>query len=192
MAKWTEELRSFIELAGPQPQSAYAVLTKGLVGKWLYHLRCSPCPEHLLKEMDTLLSDELLQALFGCGVPETQGARALMELPARCGGISLPILSRMAPIEHSASMHVTQPLVDMIIPPLNPTLPIGSSSQSLVLAPSTSYPADGVVQPISDVIVGVGGIAPTFGDTNVCVLPERFEKMSLSSKIREGLVLSCI
>ena len=44
VAKWTEELKSLIELAGPQPQSAYAVLTKGLVGKWLYHLRCSPCP----------------------------------------------------------------------------------------------------------------------------------------------------
>ena len=166
VAKWTEELKSLIELAGPQPQSAYAVLTKGLVGKWLYHLRCSPCPDHLLKEMDALISDELLQALFGCGVPETQGARALMELPARCGGIALPILSRMAPIEHSASMHVTQPLVDMIIAPLNRTPPIGSPSQSLVLAPSTSYPADGVVQLISDVIVGVEGIAPTFGDTN--------------------------
>ena len=48
VAKWTEELKSLIELAGPQPQSAYAVLTKGLVGKWLYHLRYSPCPEHLL------------------------------------------------------------------------------------------------------------------------------------------------
>ena len=43
VAKWTEELKSLIELAGPQPQSAHVVLTTGIVGKWQHHLRCMLC-----------------------------------------------------------------------------------------------------------------------------------------------------
>ena len=86
--------------------------------------------------------------------------RALMVLPVRCGGIAFHILSRMAQFEHSASTYVTQPLVEMLVPPLLPSEPIESSieSSSRLLKWAAA---------ISDAADDVRDTVPTMGETDI-------------------------
>ena len=60
--RWMEEIRALAEMAITQPHAAYVVLTKVLLGRWRYHLRCTPCPSAVLKTVDEFIDSILLTA----------------------------------------------------------------------------------------------------------------------------------
>ena len=115
---WGEELRNLAALSKTQPQAAYTVFSKGLAGRWQYHLRCSSCPGESLSSLDKVIDEHFLPALLGHNVaPASGGAvRRLLALPVRFGGLAVPVFASMAGKELEASVEITKSIVDSIIP----------------------------------------------------------------------------
>ena len=112
---WTTELRRLADMARTQPQASYTVLTKCLVGRWTYHLRCLAFDPRCLQKIDDCIRTELLPALTGHEVPQDSQLRELLSFPARFGGLAVPALSAAALFERQASLRVTKPLVDLTV-----------------------------------------------------------------------------
>ena len=113
---WMTELRQLIAMARTQPQAAYTVFCKCVTGRWTYHLRCLEFEPACLMPIDTIIRTELIPALTGHEVPDDSPLRELLSLPARFGGLALPVLSAAAVAEHQASLEVTRPLVCLSVP----------------------------------------------------------------------------
>ena len=124
--QWTTEVRRLAGMAKTQPQASYTVLTKCLVGRWTYHLRCIDFDACCLQKMDDCIRKELLPALTGHEMPQDSPLRELLFFPARFGGLAVPVLSATAPFQRQASVRVTKPLVDLTLRSGNTT---GSDQQ---------------------------------------------------------------
>ena len=119
--KWTLQVDRLAEVATTQPHAAYEVFVKGLVSKWRYHLRVLSCPAHLLARLDAAITDKLLPALSGHSCSEESALRKLLSLPARFGGMAIPVPSVEAEKEFSASRQIVAPVAACIRPPEHPT-----------------------------------------------------------------------
>ena len=138
---WAQELKYLAGLARTQPHAAYVVLTKGLAGRWQYHLRATQHSPEVLQVPGQVIDSELLPALLGHEFDPNSSQRELLSLPTRCGGLAVPILPSLAPVEYAASTKITEPFVRLIVPPDTltppeeaPAAPYQSSTQPLTVA----------------------------------------------------------
>ena len=69
---------------------------------------------HLLQPLEELLRTKFIRLLTGHAAPSDL-ERELLALPAHLGGLGLLNPSHLSTTEYSASIKVTQPLVDQII-----------------------------------------------------------------------------
>ena len=115
MEKWCTQLRNLAEMAQTQPQAAYAVFIQGLSSRWKHHIRSTECPPDAFGVLDNIIDMELLPALASRGFTTDQPERTLLPLPARMGGLAIPVMEKTALSEHSASLRITGPIVDLII-----------------------------------------------------------------------------
>ena len=76
--------------------------------------RTIPNIGHLLQPLEELLRTKFIPSLTGRAAPSDL-ERELLALPAHLGGLGLLNPSNLSTTEYSASMKVTQPLVDHII-----------------------------------------------------------------------------
>ena len=113
---WITELRQLITMAKTQPQAAYTVFCQCVAGRWTYHLRCLEFEPACLLPIDNIIRTELIPALTGHEVPSDSSLRELLSLPARFGGLALPVVSAAAVAEHQASLEITEPLVRLSVP----------------------------------------------------------------------------
>ena len=111
---WSLELEQLASIANTQPHAAFSVLTHGLASRWVYVARTIPNIGHLLQPLEELLRTKFIPSLTGRAAPSDL-ERELLALPARLGGLGLLNPSHLSTTEYSASMKVTQPLVDHII-----------------------------------------------------------------------------
>ena len=65
--------------------------------------------------IDKVIRTELIPALTGHKVPDNSPLRNLLSLPARFGGLALPVISAAAVAEHQTSLEVTMPLVRLSV-----------------------------------------------------------------------------
>ena len=89
-------------------------------------LSCSPCPPALLAAVDDVVNNSLIPSLLGVGVLSGGTERALLSLPARHGGMAIPILAELASSEYSTSAAVTEPLVRLLLTGKYETDPVGN------------------------------------------------------------------
>ncbi|KAL5505646.1 hypothetical protein EMCRGX_G007111 [Ephydatia muelleri] len=111
---WSLELEQLASIANTQPHAAFSALTHGLASRWVYVARTIPNIGHLLQPLDELLRTKFIPLLTGRAAPSDL-ERELLALPAHLGGLGLLNPSHLSTTEYSASMKVTQPLVDHII-----------------------------------------------------------------------------
>ena len=108
---WSLELEQLASIANKQPHAAFSALTHGLESRWVYVARTIPNIGHLLQPLEELLRTKFIPSLTAPSDLE----RELLALPARLEGLGLLNPSHLSTTEYSASMKVTQPLVDDII-----------------------------------------------------------------------------
>ncbi len=130
--KWCRELRTLSEIAETQPHAAYAVFTKGLSTRWKYHIRSTECPPEAFVTLDNLINTALLPAFTGREFTQAQAERTLLSLPARLGGLAIPVLTNIVTEEYRASGRVTEPLVNLIAPNLNWSAGSGTDESCVV------------------------------------------------------------
>ena len=127
---WSLELEQLASIANTQPHATFSALTHGLASRWVYVARTIPNIGHLLQPLEELLRTKCIPSLTGHAAPSdlrSEGAawpvseginlveRELLALPARLGGLGVLNPSHLSTTEYSASMKVTQPLLDHII-----------------------------------------------------------------------------
>ena len=110
--QWVKEIDRLTEFAQSQPQSAYCALTNGLLSKWKYLMRVIPDLHIKLQPVEDALRFRLLPAITGRrDISDTE--RQMFALPARDGGLGIPIIGKLAVEQYRASSSITTPLVSL-------------------------------------------------------------------------------
>ena len=101
------------EIAHVQPHLAFCALTQVLVSRWTYLSWTVNDIDTLLQPLEDILQKDMLPALTGRSAPDD--VRALFALPARLGGIGIPIPSENGALHNKTSLEVTRPIVQLIL-----------------------------------------------------------------------------
>ena len=110
--QWVSDITHLAQLAVPQPQAAFAALTKCLEGEWVYLQRVIPGCGSLFSDLTDILRTSFLPALFGCEITSLE--QQLFLLPVRFGGLGLSVSTASAVDLFTASRHATQVIVGAI------------------------------------------------------------------------------
>ena len=113
MSVWDSEIKSLSEIASSQLQAAYATLTHGIISRWTHLMRTVPGIGNLFQPLEDEIRHRFLLALTGREAP-SDAERELIALPARQGGLSIPIPTRAASRQFTWSVEITAPLVGLI------------------------------------------------------------------------------
>ena len=111
---WKAELVNLAEIARVQPHLAFCALTQGLVSRWTYLSQTVKDIDALLQPLEEILQKDVLPALTGRSAPD-EVVRALFSLPARLGGIGIPVPSEDGAMHNQISREVTRPTVRLIL-----------------------------------------------------------------------------
>ena len=115
--EWQRQVQRLADLGATQPHAAYTVFVKGILSKWQYLLRACDCAPDLLHRLDELINERLLPALAGQQMGADSPIRKLIAMPTRFGGLGMPVVAGEVDAQHKASIDVTQPIVDLLVPP---------------------------------------------------------------------------
>ena len=110
---WVQEIDTLSSIAQSQPHAAFAALTHGLISKWNFLQRSMPDIGDLFQPLEDAIRFNLLPALTGKD-GFTDQERALLELPARLGGLGITNTTKVASSNHQNSTSLTKPLVQLI------------------------------------------------------------------------------
>ena len=108
--QWVKEIDHLAKIAHSQTQSAYCALTNGLISRWNYLMRVVPDLGDKLQPIEEALRFRLLPAITGrSNISDAE--RCAFALPARDGGLRIPIPTEAAAEQYRASRSITEPLV---------------------------------------------------------------------------------
>ena len=110
--QWVSDVSHLSQLAVPQPQGAFAALTRCLQGEWVYLQRVIPGCSSLFSDLTNVLLTSFLPALFGCEISSLE--QKLFSLPVRFGGLGISVPTASAVDLYTASRHATQVIVSAI------------------------------------------------------------------------------
>ena len=112
--EWRVKVEKLAEVAGSQPQAAYAAFVLGTKNKWNYVCRTVANCGHLLQPVEDAIQQKLIPTITG-RPPCSREERALLALPTKLGGLSLTDSTSKADPEHDASREITASMVQSII-----------------------------------------------------------------------------
>ena len=110
---WTEEVITLAHIASTQPHAAYAALTHGLVGRWIFAARCVDGIARYLEPLEQVIRHKLIPALTGRSAPGDE-ERDLLALPVRLGGLGIVNPVQALANEFRRSSTITKSLIDLI------------------------------------------------------------------------------
>ena len=111
--KWCEQLMMLSKIAQSEPQAAYAAFVSGFQHKLTYYLHTLPNLGPLLQPFDEVLNHYFIPAITE-GHHCSQDERKLLSLPARFGGLAIPIFSQITEREYEYSKKASQQLTENI------------------------------------------------------------------------------
>ena len=107
-------METLTKIARTEPQSAYAALTHGLIGKWLYAMRTIPGIAKLFTPLEEIIRNSFIPTITGRKAI-TDAERDLLALPCRLGGLGIPNPTKISNQHYDTSIEVTAPLVELIL-----------------------------------------------------------------------------
>ena len=96
-----------------QPQAAYAAFCFGEQNKYNYFLRTIPGMNERMRRVDKSIKNELLPSIIWESIADKE--KELYSLPTRLGGLSIPSFVEKAQNDFENSLHITAPLVALIV-----------------------------------------------------------------------------
>ena len=112
--EWISQLEQLSSIAKCEPQSAYCAFTAGFKHKLTYFIRTIPDLSEILKPLDDVINNKFIPA-----ITERQAIsdddRRLISLPARSGGLGIPIYSEACVVEYENSRKLTKQLNGKIV-----------------------------------------------------------------------------
>ena len=111
---WNQQLKILPKIAEIEPQAAYSAFIGGFKGKLTYFMRTIPEIDQFLKPIENTIRNKFIPALTG-GHICYDNERQLLSLPARYGGLGIPIFFQCAQYEYNNSRKLTSSLSQLII-----------------------------------------------------------------------------
>ena len=110
--KWVNDVTQLADIARDEPQVALSAYNTGLSQRWKFVQRTIPSIAELFEPLETAIRHELIPALCGREVSDTE--RRIFALPYRYGGLGILNPTQTAEREYRASKEITAPLTDLI------------------------------------------------------------------------------
>ena len=110
--KWVSDVQQLSEIAKEEPQAVLCAFNTGVSLRWRFLQRTTSNIGHLFEPLETCIRNELIPALFGRSVSDTE--RRLLALPYRFGGMGLSNPVSCSQLEYDASVQTTRALVNVI------------------------------------------------------------------------------
>ena len=100
VSTWLDELNMLYDIVRIEPEAAYSCFVSGYKYKLTYITRTIPNISHQLEkiEIDGLILTKFIPAIIG-GIYVNPVERYLLLLPAKYGGLGIPIFSELAGTE---------------------------------------------------------------------------------------------
>ena len=115
VSAWVKELDHLAKYAAVEPHAAFAALTHGLIGRWVYAIRVAePAVDDLFQLLETAIRQKIIPALTAQPPPDDE-MRKLFALPARLGGLGITNPMDIFTTQRSMSEEISQPLVNLIL-----------------------------------------------------------------------------
>ena len=114
LEEWLEELKNMTTVAKSEPQAAYSSFTAGFKHKITYFMRTIKNLSHVLKPLDDFIDQHFIPAITDGHVASTD-ERKLLSLPAKLGGLGIPIYTEICDREFNNSLKSTQLLRPNIV-----------------------------------------------------------------------------
>ena len=115
VSAWVKELDHLAKYAAVEQHAAFAALTHGLIGRWVYAIRVSePVADDLFQLLETAIRQKIIPALTAQPPPNDE-MRKLFALPARLGGLGITNPMDIVTTQRSMSEEISQPLVNLIL-----------------------------------------------------------------------------
>ena len=111
---WVSQLTVLSEIAKSEPQAAYSAFTAGFKHKLTYFVRTMPQLSEIIKPVDEVVNNMLLPAITERSAISEEDRR-LFSLPAKMGGLGIPIFSENSKIEYNNSRRITETLTSKIV-----------------------------------------------------------------------------
>ena len=111
--KWCDQIVTLSKIARCEPQAAYAAFVGGFRNRLTYHMRTISALSNELRRFDDLVDSTLIPAITD-GYSCTRDERILLSLPAKKGGLAIPIFSALAVREYSNSRKITASITNRI------------------------------------------------------------------------------
>ena len=109
---WVTEVKNLAVVAKTHPQAAYEVFTHGQSSKWIFLMRTIPGIGALFQPLEDTIQF-FLPAITGRQALSNK-ERELLALPARLGGLGIPIPPKSASSQFRSSTMITEPLAALI------------------------------------------------------------------------------
>ena len=107
-----------LELDRLAKSAAFAALTHGLVGRWLYVIRVTEPSTELFQPLETAIRQKIFPALTG-QPPPNDHIRKLLALPPRLGGLGITNIADTVSTQQEISKAISEPLVNLIVQETN-------------------------------------------------------------------------
>ena len=126
IGRWCKQLNVLSEIAKFQPQAAYAAFVSGFRHRFTYHIRTTSGIETEMQKIDNAIDTKFLPALLDHR-SVSRHERELLSLPARLGGLGIPIFSDICAEENANSKKICQDLSNNIVIQNDTPAPRGES-----------------------------------------------------------------
>jgi len=110
----TEQLKTLSKIALIEPQAAYTCFISGFRHKLTYMMRTIPNIADELTLFDSVVDNEFIPAITD-GIHCSPNERQLLSLPAKMGGLAIPIFSELSDQEFENSTKVTEATSNAIL-----------------------------------------------------------------------------
>jgi hypothetical protein len=115
VARWAGEVQCLSSVAKFQPHAAHALLIHGLKHRWTYIQRCMGEVGDAYAELERVLRDCFIPALFGESEVISDRDREIYALPARLGGLSIDSPVMGVESKHTDSKELTASVQESIL-----------------------------------------------------------------------------
>ena len=113
VGRWVKEIELLAKIACSYPQTAFAALTHGMVGRWVYLSCTTPGSPPAYLVLQKAIRNILLPAMLSRPSPGDDEWE-LLALPIRFGGLGIPASVTICREEEKVSQAVTVPWVEKI------------------------------------------------------------------------------
>ena len=102
------------QIASTEPQAVYCAYVLGFKHKFTYFIRTIQQMNKYIQPIDDIIQTKLIPAITG-GHICSEEERKLLSLPCLYGGLGIPILKEIAPVEYHNSLQMTKSLTNQIV-----------------------------------------------------------------------------